>query len=90
MRGEDRRTGQLLRLGEAAEQVAVARAWLGQEGFDGIVAKRLDLSYRPSERAMRKFKVWKTIDCVVAGLYRKRGTQPWSICCVASMTNKVG
>ena len=24
---------------------------------------------------MRKFKLWKTVDCVVAGLYRKRGTQ---------------
>jgi ATP-dependent DNA ligase len=39
------------------------------------VAKRLDLSYQPGERAMRKFKLWKTVDCVVAGLYRKRGTQ---------------
>ena len=24
---------------------------------------------------MRKFKLWKTVDCVVGGLYRKRGTQ---------------
>ena len=24
---------------------------------------------------MRKFKLWMTVDCVVGGLYRKRGTQ---------------
>ena len=65
----------VLRLGEATEQEAVARDWLGREGLDGIVAKRLDLPYQPGERAMRKFKLWKTVDCVVAGLYRKRGTQ---------------
>ena len=65
----------VLRLGEATEQEAVARDWLGREGLDGIVAKRLDLPYQPGERAMRKFKLWKTVDCVVGGLYRKRGTQ---------------
>ena len=65
----------VLRLGEATDQEAVARGWLGHEGLDGIVAKRLDLPYQSGERAMRKFKLWKTVDCVVAGLYRKRGTQ---------------
>ena len=65
----------VLRLGEATDQEAVARDWLGREGLDGIVAKRLDLPYQSGERAMRKFKLWKTVDCVVAGLYRKRGTQ---------------
>ena len=50
-------------------------SWLGQEGLDSIVAKRLDLPYLPGERAMRKFKLWKTVDCVVAGLYRKGSTQ---------------
>ena len=65
----------VIRLGEATEQEAVARGWLGREGLDGIVAKRLDLPYEAGERAMRKFKSWKTVDCVVAGLYRKRGTQ---------------
>jgi ATP-dependent DNA ligase len=68
-------TSAVLRLGEASAQEAVARAWLGQEGLDGIVAKRLDLPYQPGERAMRKFKLWKTVDCVVGGLYRKRGTE---------------
>lgn len=40
----------------------------GDAGFDGIVAKRLDLPYQPGERAMQKYKVAKTVDCVVAGL----------------------
>ena len=65
----------VLRLGEATDQEPVARDWLGREGLDGIVAKRLDLPYQSGERAMRKFKLWRTVDCVVAGLYRKRGTQ---------------
>ena len=65
----------VLRLGEATDQEPMARDWLGREGLDGIVAKRLDLSYQPGERAMRKFKLWMTVDCVVGGLYRKRGTQ---------------
>ena len=39
------------------------------------MAKRVDMSYRAGERAMRKFKLWKTIDCVVAGLYYKENTK---------------
>ena len=35
-----------LRLGEATEEEAVARGWLGREGLDGIVAKRLDQRWR--------------------------------------------
>jgi ATP-dependent DNA ligase len=65
----------VLRLGEATEDEVVARSWLGREGLDGIVAKRRDLPYLAGERAMRKFKLWKTVDCVVAGLYRKEDTQ---------------
>jgi ATP-dependent DNA ligase len=64
-----------LRLGEATDRAEAARRWLGREGLDGIVAKRLDLGYRPGERAMLKFKVWQTVDCVVGGLYRKGSTQ---------------
>ena len=55
---------------EATTSVDEAREWLGQEGLDGIVAKRLDLPYEAGKRAMQKFKLWKTVDCVVAGLYR--------------------
>jgi len=65
----------VLRLGEATEKESVARDWLGREGLDGIVAKRFDQPYLPGERAMRKFKLWKTVDCVVGGLYRKSGSE---------------
>jgi hypothetical protein len=40
-----------------------------------IVAKRLDRPYRPGERAMRKYKLWQTVDCVVGGIHYKRGTE---------------
>jgi ATP-dependent DNA ligase len=63
-----------LRLGTATDSLAQAERWLGQAGLDGIVAKRLDAPYRPGERAMQKFKLWKTLDCVVGGLYRKGET----------------
>ncbi len=44
-------------------------------GLDGIVAKRLDLPYRPGERVMQKYKLWRTVDCVLGGLYlRADGT----------------
>ncbi|HEX5998848.1 MAG TPA: ATP-dependent DNA ligase [Hyphomicrobiaceae bacterium] len=47
----------------------LARAWLDkrQPAFDGIVAKRIDLPYRPGERAMLKIKRIRTADCVVGG-----------------------
>jgi ATP-dependent DNA ligase len=51
--------------------LATARSWLKMagQGLDGIVAKRADLSYQPGKRAMQKFKIWKTIDAVVGGIY---------------------
>ena len=54
-----------------------ALLWLKDigHGLDGIVAKRLDLPYRPGERAMLKYKLWHTIDCVVGGVYRKTGSE---------------
>lgn len=48
----------------------VARDWFEQfegAGLDGIVAKPLDLPYRPDQRAMFKTKHDRTADCVVAG-----------------------
>jgi ATP-dependent DNA ligase len=50
-------------------QLPTARAWLkGRHiALDGIVAKRLDLPYRPGERAMLKVKNKLTADCVVGG-----------------------
>ncbi len=62
-------------LSRATRSAAEARRWLsGMQGLDGIMAKRLDLPYRPGERAMLKFKQWKSFDCVLGGLYRKAGT----------------
>ncbi len=64
-------------LSEATTSRETARAWLKRlgHGLDGIVAKRLDLAYRSGERAMQKYKLWQTLDCVVGGIYYKRGTQ---------------
>ena len=54
-----------------------ARGWLKRlgHGLDGVFLKGLDLPYRPGERAMQKYKLWQTVDCVVGGVYYKRGTQ---------------
>ncbi len=53
---------------------ALALGWLSEigHGLDGIVAKRRDEPYRPGERSMVKYKLWRTFDCVVAGVYFKR------------------
>jgi ATP-dependent DNA ligase len=47
-----------------------ARRWLrasDRAGIDGVVAKPLDGTYQPGKRAMRKVKVRRTLDAVVAG-----------------------
>jgi ATP-dependent DNA ligase len=46
-----------------------ARDWLNRASgaLDGVVAKRLDGSYLPGERAMLKVKHLRTADCVVGG-----------------------
>ena len=62
-------------LSKAARSAATARKWLSQAGLDGIVAKPLDQPYRPGERAMRKFKVWHTVDAVLAGYYEDEATK---------------
>jgi len=63
-------------LSRATTSPDTARKWLKDvgHGLDGIVAKRLDLPYRPGERVMQKFKLWKTVDCVVGGIYYKPNT----------------
>jgi ATP-dependent DNA ligase len=33
------------------------------------VAKRGDLPYQPGKRAMQEYKLWKSIDAVVGGIY---------------------
>jgi ATP-dependent DNA ligase len=46
-----------------------ALRWLQRSGgaLDGVIAKRMDLPYRPGERAMIKVKQQRTADCVVGG-----------------------
>jgi ATP-dependent DNA ligase len=60
-----------LRLSPAARSMKTAKDWLKRigHGLDGIVAKRLDDAYQPGVRAMFKYKLWKSVDCVVAGVY---------------------
>lgn len=65
----------VLQLGKAATTEKTARKWLGQEGLDGIIAKRRDLEYQPGRRSMQKFKLWKTVDCVVGGVYFKKNSR---------------
>jgi ATP-dependent DNA ligase len=63
-------------LSRSTTSLSTAKGWLERlgQGLDGIVAKRLDLPYQPGQRAMQKFKLWQTVDCVVGGIYRRRGT----------------
>lgn len=62
-------------LSRATRSRSAASKWLAGvgHGLDGIVAKRLDLGYQPGQRAMQKYKLWKTVDCVIGGLYMKNG-----------------
>ena len=66
----------VLVLSKATRTAATARHWLAEgKGLDGIVAKPLDQTYRAGERAMRKFKVWHTVDAVLAGYYEDEATR---------------
>ena len=47
-------------------------------GLDGLIAKKLDLSYQPDKRVMTKIKHERTADCVVAG-YRVHKSGPDAI-----------
>ncbi|MCF3142134.1 ATP-dependent DNA ligase [Streptomyces platensis] len=62
----------------ATRDQELARGWFTQfegAGLDGVVAKPLDLPYRPGDRAMYKIKHARTADCVVAG-YRLHKSGP--------------
>lgn len=70
------RDGQV-RLSPATRSEADARKWLsGHAGTDGVVAKRLRLSYMTGDRTgMVKVKRIRTADCVVGGFrYATRGS----------------
>jgi ATP-dependent DNA ligase len=60
----------LIALSPATTQQRTVEAWVKRAGnaLDGIIAKRLDLSYQSGERdGMQKIKTLKTADCVVGG-----------------------
>ncbi|SFF57453.1 ATP-dependent DNA ligase [Actinacidiphila alni] len=55
----------------ATLDIETAKEWFGRfegAGLDGVVAKPLDLPYRPNERVMVKVKHERTADCVLAGM----------------------
>jgi ATP-dependent DNA ligase len=65
-----------LKLSPRTLQRRAARAWLTHGGaIDGVIAKRLDDSYRPGERAMLKVKQRRTADCVVGGFRYAKGSR---------------
>ena len=57
---------------------AVAQRWLERLeiiGLDGVIAKRVDLPYKPGSRdAVSKVKHHRTVDCVIVG-YRTSGSR---------------
>lgn len=59
----------IVRLSPRTIDIAEARKWLrtGENGTDGVVAKRTDGPYEPGERRMVKVKRVRTADCVVGG-----------------------
>ncbi|MFC5906517.1 ATP-dependent DNA ligase [Streptacidiphilus monticola] len=62
--------GPPVHLAPATLDQAVAQQWFEQfegAGLDGVVAKPLDLPYRPDQRVLVKVKHERTADCVVAG-----------------------
>ncbi|MDB5407219.1 MAG: ATP-dependent ligase [Rhodospirillales bacterium] len=66
-----------LRLSPFTRRREEALRWLDDTGgtLDGVVAKRLDGSYEPGERAMLKVKRIRTADCVVGGFRYAQGTK---------------
>jgi ATP-dependent DNA ligase len=73
-----------VRLSPGTSDRTVAERWmrdLGAGGLDGVVAKRLDATYRSGERtAMRKVKRLRTAECVVGGFrYAQAGGEIGSL-----------
>jgi ATP-dependent DNA ligase len=66
-----------VRLSPATRDRALAEDWFRRfegAGLDGVMAKRLDGTYRSGERTMIKVKHARTADCVVAGFrWHKQG-----------------
>ena len=66
-----------LPLSPATAARSAALGWLKRSGgaLDGVIAKRLDLDYRPGERAMIKVKQRRSADCVVGGFRYASGSR---------------
>jgi ATP-dependent DNA ligase len=55
-------------LSPVTHQIDIARRWMAGGRLDGIIAKRLDLTYQSGERSgMQKIKQMHTADCVLGG-----------------------
>jgi ATP-dependent DNA ligase len=64
------RAAKAFRLSPVTTSYAVAKKWLTQAGggSDGVIAKRLDLSYQAGNRdGMQKIKKFRSADCVIGG-----------------------
>lgn len=62
--------GPSFHLTPATTDLATANRWFDElevEGFDGVIAKPLNVPYLPDKRALFKIKHQRTADCVVAG-----------------------
>jgi ATP-dependent DNA ligase len=69
--------GAVFSLSPVTTDVEKAREWLRTTGgdLDGVIAKRIDVTYRPGERAMLKVKNIRTADCVVGGFRYERASR---------------
>ncbi|MCA6107590.1 ATP-dependent DNA ligase [Bradyrhizobium cenepequi] len=64
------RSNPAFRLSPVTTSYATAMKWLKQSGggFDGVIAKRIDLPYQAGNRdGMQKVKKFRSADCVVGG-----------------------
>jgi ATP-dependent DNA ligase len=64
------RNNPAFRLSPATTDYAIAKKWLARSGggFDGVIAKRLDLPYQAGNRdGMQKIKKFRSADCVIGG-----------------------
>lgn len=71
------RPGDSFHLTPATTDLPTAQRWFEElegAGFDGIIAKPLELPYSPGKRVMFKIKHQRTADCVVAGYRLHKGT----------------
>ncbi len=74
--GKFLRSHKTFRLSPATVDIKGAHKWLKQVGatLDGIIAKRLDLSYQSGNRlGMQKIKNFRSADCVVGGFRYNEG-----------------